>query len=49
MKRPQRDLRFWWTDEIASEYQLFSKHPEEVKKILANVHQDMTGANLATR
>ncbi|HKG13387.1 MAG TPA: M28 family peptidase [Pyrinomonadaceae bacterium] len=47
MKRPQRDLRFWWTDEIASEYQLFSKHPEEVKKILANVHQDMTGANLA--
>ena len=47
MKRPVRDLRFWWTDEIASEYQLFSKHPEEVKKILANVHQDMTGANQA--
>ena len=47
MKRPQRDLRFWWTDEIASEYQLFAKHPEEVKKILANVHQDMTGANQA--
>ena len=47
MKRPQRDLRFWWTDEISSEYQLFSKHPEEVKKILANVHQDMTGANQA--
>lgn len=47
MKRPQRDLRFWWSDEIASEYQLFTKHPEEVKKILANVHQDMTGANLA--
>ncbi|HVF44506.1 MAG TPA: M28 family peptidase [Pyrinomonadaceae bacterium] len=47
MKRPQRDLRFWWSDEIASEYQLFAKHPEEVKKILANVHQDMTGANQA--
>ncbi|HWW76620.1 MAG TPA: M28 family peptidase, partial [Pyrinomonadaceae bacterium] len=47
IKRPQRDLRFWWTDEIASEYQLFGKHPEEVKKILANVHQDMTGANQA--
>jgi hypothetical protein len=47
MKRPQRDLRFWWTDEISSEYQLFSKHPEEVRKILANVHQDMTGANQA--
>src|SRR5215217_5546183 len=47
IKRPQRDLRFWWTDEIFSEYQLFRKHPEEMKKILANVHQDMTGANLA--
>jgi hypothetical protein len=47
MKRPLRDLRFWWTDEIHSEYQLFREHPEEVKKILANVHQDMTGANLA--
>ncbi|HJQ33424.1 MAG TPA: M28 family peptidase [Pyrinomonadaceae bacterium] len=47
IKRPQRDLRFWWTDEIASEYQFFGKHPEEVKKILANVHQDMTGANQA--
>ncbi len=47
MKRPQRDLRFWWTDEIFSEYQLFREHPEEMKKILANVHQDMTGANLS--
>ncbi|HEX8339006.1 MAG TPA: M28 family peptidase [Pyrinomonadaceae bacterium] len=47
MKRPQRDLRFWWTDEIYSEYQLFRERPEEMKKILANVHQDMTGANLA--
>ncbi|HEX7312544.1 MAG TPA: M28 family peptidase [Pyrinomonadaceae bacterium] len=47
MKRPQRDLRFWWTDEIYSEYQFFREHPEEMKKILANVHQDMTGANLA--
>src|SRR5215210_7743723 len=47
MKRPTRDLRFWWTDEISSEYKLFGAHPEEVKKILANVHQDMTGANQA--
>ena len=47
MKRPQRDLRFWWTDEIYSEYYHFGKHPDEVKRILANVHQDMTGANLA--
>jgi hypothetical protein len=47
MQRPRRDLRFWWTDEIFSEYQLFRTHPEEVRKILANVHQDMTGANQA--
>ena len=47
IKRPQRDLRFWWTDEIYSEYYHFGKNPEEVKRILANVHQDMTGANLA--
>ncbi|HEX8503078.1 MAG TPA: M28 family peptidase [Pyrinomonadaceae bacterium] len=47
IKRPQRDLRFWWTDEIYSEYHHFGQHPEEVRQILANVHQDMTGANLA--
>jgi hypothetical protein len=47
IKRPQRDLRFWWTDEIYSEYHHFGKHPDEAKRILANVHQDMTGANLA--
>ncbi len=47
IKRPKRDLRFWWTDEIYSEYRYFSDHPEETKKILANIHQDMTGANQA--
>src|SRR5215211_1478660 len=47
MQRPLRDIRFWSTDEIFSEYQLFREHPEEMRKILANVHQDMTGANLA--
>lgn len=47
IKRPARDLRFWWTDEIYSEYRYFSDRPEEAKRILANVHQDMTGANQA--
>ncbi|MDQ3805991.1 MAG: M28 family metallopeptidase [Acidobacteriota bacterium] len=47
VKRPTRDLRFWWTDEIYSEYRYFQDKPEEAKKILANVHQDMTGANQA--
>jgi hypothetical protein len=44
MKRPLRDIRFWWTDEIYSEYRYFRDNPTEPKKILANLHQDMTGA-----
>ncbi|MBM4161690.1 MAG: M28 family peptidase [Ignavibacteria bacterium] len=47
MQRPLRDLRFWWTDEIYSEYRYFSDHPEESKNMLASLNQDMTGANLA--
>jgi hypothetical protein len=47
MPRPLRDIRFWWTDEIYSEYRYFMDNPEESKKFLANVHQDMTGANQA--
>lgn len=51
IERPARDIRFWWTDEIYSEYRYFGDHPEETKKFLANVHQDMTGADqsLASR
>ncbi|HLG16407.1 MAG TPA: M28 family peptidase [Blastocatellia bacterium] len=47
LQRPLRDMRFWWTDEIYSEYRYFMDHPDEPKKFLANVHQDMTGANQA--
>ncbi|HTK81654.1 MAG TPA: M28 family peptidase [Bacteroidota bacterium] len=47
MKRPLRDIRFWWTDEISSEYKYFSANPEEPKKFLADLHQDMVGANQA--
>ena len=47
MKRPLRDIRFWWTDEISSEYKYFSAFPDEPKKFLANLHQDMVGANQA--
>lgn len=45
--RPLRDIRFWWTDEISSEYTYFREHPEETKKLFANIHQDMVGANQA--
>lgn len=47
MTRPARDIRFWWTDEIYSEYRYFQDNPEEPKKFLVNVHQDMTGADQA--
>jgi hypothetical protein len=47
MPRPLRDIRFWWTDEIYSEYRYFQDYPDEPKKFLANIHQDMTGANQA--
>ncbi|TAK59387.1 MAG: M28 family peptidase [Bacteroidetes bacterium] len=47
VQQPLRDIRFWWTDEIYSEYRYFKDNPEEPKKFLANVHQDMVGANQA--
>ncbi len=42
--RPRRGIRFWWCDEIRSEYRYFADHPGEEKKILANLNQDMVGA-----
>jgi hypothetical protein len=42
--RPRRGIRFWWCDEIYSEYRYFADHPGEEKKILANLNQDMVGA-----
>lgn len=47
IKPPLRDIKFWWTDEIYSEYRHFQDHPEDARRILANLHQDMTGANQA--
>jgi hypothetical protein len=44
LPRPKRDIRFWWTDEIAAEYQYFSDHPDERTRIIANINQDMVGA-----
>jgi hypothetical protein len=41
---PKRDIRFWWSDEIYSEYQYIRTNPGSEKKMLANLHQDMTGA-----
>jgi hypothetical protein len=44
LKPPLRDIRFWWTDEIYSEYRYFRDYPNEPQKMLVNLHQDMTGA-----
>ncbi|MDH4091818.1 MAG: M28 family metallopeptidase [Cyclobacteriaceae bacterium] len=44
MQRPLRDIRFWWTDEIYSEYRYFRDNPNEPSKMLVNLHQDMVGA-----
>src|SRR5688572_20193816 len=41
---PLRDIRFWWSDEIYSEYQYIRSNPGSEKRMLANLHQDMTGA-----
>ena len=45
LPRPRRNLRFWWVTEIGSERQYFADHPEEARKILVNINQDMVGAN----
>jgi hypothetical protein len=42
--RPRRGIRFWWCDEIRSEYRYFADHPGEERKILADLNQDMVGA-----
>lgn len=44
IERPLRDIRFWWTDEIYSEYRYFRDNPKEPAKLMANLHQDMVGA-----
>jgi len=44
LPRPKRDIRFWWTNELAAEYGYFSTHPEERSRIIANINQDMVGA-----
>ena len=44
LPQPLRDLRFWWSDEIYSEYQYIRSNPGSEKMMLANLHQDMTGA-----
>lgn len=45
LQRPERDIRFWWTNEIDGPYDYFALHPEEVKNTFVNINQDMVGVN----
>jgi hypothetical protein len=44
LPRPRRDIRFWWVNEFASEEQFFREHPEEPRKMLLDINQDMVAA-----
>lgn len=45
LPRPERDIRFWWVNEIDAPYTYFAVHPEERAKIFVDINQDMVGAN----
>jgi len=42
--RPRRDIRFWWVNELESQPRYFRENPQEPRKMLVNVNQDMVGA-----
>jgi hypothetical protein len=44
LPRPRRDIRFWWVNELASQPRYFRDHPDEPKKLLLAINQDMVGA-----
>jgi len=44
LERPQRNIRFWWVDEIGAQYRYFADNPEAARSMLANLNQDMVGA-----
>jgi len=44
LPRPRRDVRFWWVNELSSEPQFFRDHPQEPRRMLVAINQDMVGA-----
>jgi Zn-dependent M28 family amino/carboxypeptidase len=44
LPRPRRDIRFWWTSEVAAEYEYFSEHPQGRQRVIADINEDMVGA-----
>jgi hypothetical protein len=45
LPQPERDIRFWWVNEIDGPYTYFALNPEEAKKTFVNINQDMVGTN----
>jgi hypothetical protein len=43
IRPPARDIQFWFTPEVVGEYAYFARFPEERKKILINLNQEMVG------
>jgi len=44
LRRPRRDIRFWWTNELASEPRYFHENPTEPRRMLLDIQQDMVAA-----
>ena len=44
LPRPRRDIRFWWLNELSSQPQYFRDHPDEPRRMLLSINQDMVGA-----
>jgi hypothetical protein len=42
--RPRRDIRFWWVNELESQPRYFRENPQEPRRMLVNLNQDMVGA-----
>lgn len=45
LPRPDRDIRFWWVNEIDGPYTYFALNPDDRKNIFVNINQDMVGAH----
>ncbi|HUS18214.1 MAG TPA: M28 family peptidase, partial [Terriglobales bacterium] len=45
LPQPERDIRFWWVNEIDGPYTYFALNPDEAKKTFVNINQDMVGTN----
>lgn len=46
VQRPARNLRFIWVDEFSGTYAFIDSHPDEFKKVTADINIDMAGQNV---